>query len=144
LLLHGFPQTLLMWRDVEPLLARESTVVCADLRGYGASSCPPSAADHAPYAKRAMAQDMVTVMGGHDRSRARRSRPPSRPADRLPRACAVERRWPAGDLVHSAGGPLELWRELATEVSGGPVDGGHFFAEEHPHRTAIALTEFFA
>jgi haloacetate dehalogenase len=62
LLLHGFPQTSLMWRDVAPLLAGEFTVVCADLRGYGASSCPRSTADHAPYSKRAMAQDMVTVM----------------------------------------------------------------------------------
>jgi len=77
LLLHGFPQTHLMWRNVAPLLARDFTVVCADLRGYGRSSCPPSTTDHAPYAKRAMAQDFVTVMerlgfprfsvAGHDR-----------------------------------------------------------------------------
>src|SRR5918992_5564062 len=62
LLLHGFPQTHLMWRSVAPLLARNFTVVCADLRGYGRSDCPASAPDHAPYAKRSMAQDMVTVM----------------------------------------------------------------------------------
>jgi haloacetate dehalogenase len=77
LLLHGFPQTHLMWRDVALRLARRFTLVCADLRGYGASSCPPSDADHAPYAKRAMAGDMVRVMAhlgfarfllaGHDR-----------------------------------------------------------------------------
>ncbi len=77
LLLHGFPQTHLMWRAVAPLLARHFTVVCADLRGYGASGCPASTPDHAPYAKRAMARDMVTVMeklgftrfaiAGHDR-----------------------------------------------------------------------------
>jgi haloacetate dehalogenase len=77
LLLHGFPQTHLMWREVAPRLARRFTVVCADLRGYGRSGCPSSAADHAPYAKRAMARDMVTVMArlgfsrfavaGHDR-----------------------------------------------------------------------------
>jgi haloacetate dehalogenase len=77
LLLHGFPQTHLMWRSVAPLLARHFTVVCADLRGYGRSGCPASTADHAPYAKRAMAQDMVIVMeqlgfprfsvAGHDR-----------------------------------------------------------------------------
>lgn len=35
LLLHGFPQTHLMWRDVAPTLARRFTVICADLRGYG-------------------------------------------------------------------------------------------------------------
>ena len=77
LLLHGFPETHLMWRGVAPLLARRFSVVCADLRGYGRSGCPPSAADHAPYAKRAMARDMVAVMqqlgharfavAGHDR-----------------------------------------------------------------------------
>src|SRR5581483_5492287 len=53
------------------------TVVCADLRGYGASGTPPSTPDHAPYAKSAMAADMVAVMdhlgfqrfalAGHDR-----------------------------------------------------------------------------
>jgi haloacetate dehalogenase len=77
LLLHGFPETHLMWREVAPLLAQRFTVVCADLRGYGRSGCPPSAPDHAPYAKRAMARDMVAVMeqlgfarfsvAGHDR-----------------------------------------------------------------------------
>ncbi len=77
LLLHGFPQTHVMWRGVAPLLAREFTVVCADLRGYGQSGCPASSADHAPYSKRAMAQDMVSAMerlgfprfsvAGHDR-----------------------------------------------------------------------------
>jgi haloacetate dehalogenase len=77
LLLHGFPQTHLMWRRVAPRLAPHFSVVCADLRGYGQSGCPASTPDHAPYAKRAMAQDMVTVMerlgfprfavAGHDR-----------------------------------------------------------------------------
>jgi haloacetate dehalogenase len=41
------------------------------------------------------------------------------------------------------GGPLSLWRELASDVTGGPVDGGHFFPEEHPQATATALTAFF-
>ena len=70
LLLHGFPQTQLMWRDVAPRLARDFSVVCADLRGYGRSGCPPSDAEHAPYAKRALARDMVAVMGalGHGAS----------------------------------------------------------------------------
>ncbi len=77
LLLHGFPQTHLMWREVAPRLAETFTVVCADLRGYGRSDCPPSAPDHAPYSKRAMARDLVEVMeqlgfrhfavAGHDR-----------------------------------------------------------------------------
>jgi haloacetate dehalogenase len=77
LLLHGFPETHLMWRGVAPLLAGDFTVVCADLRGYGQSGCPASTPDHAPYAKRAMAGDMIEVMerlghlrfavAGHDR-----------------------------------------------------------------------------
>lgn len=69
LLLHGFPETHLMWRGVAPLLAAEATVVCADLRGYGASGCPASDDRHAPYAKRAMAAELVEVMRalGHDR-----------------------------------------------------------------------------
>jgi haloacetate dehalogenase len=77
MLLHGFPQTHVMWRDVAPLLVQDFTVVCADLRGYGRSGCPASTPDFAPYAKRAMAGDMVTVMerlgfprfavAGHDR-----------------------------------------------------------------------------
>ena len=77
LLLHGFPQTHLMWRQVAALLAQEFSVVCPDLRGYGRSGCPPSTPDHAAYAKRAMGRDMVLVMerlgfsrfavAGHDR-----------------------------------------------------------------------------
>src|SRR5262245_47264375 len=61
LLLHGFPQTHLMWHRVAPALAEEFTVVCADLRGYGASGKAPSQPDHAPYAKGAMALDMVRM-----------------------------------------------------------------------------------
>jgi haloacetate dehalogenase len=77
LLLHGFPQTHLMWREVAPRLAHRFTVICPDLRGYGRSGCPVSRPDHAPYAKRAIAQDLVFVMeklgfetfsvAGHDR-----------------------------------------------------------------------------
>jgi haloacetate dehalogenase len=77
LLLHGFPETHLMWREVAPELARNFTVICADLRGYGRSGCPGSTADHQPYSKRAMAAELVEVMSslgfstfsvaGHDR-----------------------------------------------------------------------------
>ncbi|OPY99422.1 alpha/beta hydrolase [Bradyrhizobium sacchari] len=69
LLLHGFPETHLMWRDIAPILAQEFTVVCADLRGYGQSGTPASTTDHGPYTKRAMAEDMVNLMKrlGHDR-----------------------------------------------------------------------------
>jgi haloacetate dehalogenase len=77
LLLHGFPETHVMWRRIAPALAQRFTVVCADLRGYGASGTPTSTPDHAPYAKDAMAADMVALMerlgferfslAGHDR-----------------------------------------------------------------------------
>lgn len=68
LLLHGYPQTHAMWHKVAPELAREYTVVCPDLRGYGDSSKPKGLPDHANYSKRAMALDMVEVMRalGHD------------------------------------------------------------------------------
>ncbi|MEI8407598.1 MULTISPECIES: alpha/beta fold hydrolase [unclassified Kribbella] len=71
-LLHGFPQTHLMWRDVATDLAADHTVICPDLRGYGASDKPAD-----DYAKRTMAADIVAVarelghstfaLAGHDR-----------------------------------------------------------------------------
>ena len=77
LLLHGHPQTHVMWHLTAPALAQACTVVCPDLRGYGDSAKPPTTPDHEPYSKRAMARDMVEVMAslgfdrfavvGHDR-----------------------------------------------------------------------------
>lgn len=77
LLLHGFPQTHLMWHAVAPALAARFTVVAADLPGYGESFRPAPAADHAPHAKRALAADLLAAMdalgfsrfalAGHDR-----------------------------------------------------------------------------
>src|SRR5208282_1522242 len=77
LLLHGYPQTHAIWHKVAPALAQRYTLVIPDLRGYGASSKPPTDDRHLPYAKRAMALDMVEVMralgfprfalAGHDR-----------------------------------------------------------------------------
>jgi haloacetate dehalogenase len=267
LLLHGFPQTHLMWRGVAPLLARDFSVVCADLRGYGRSGCPSSTPDHAAYAKRAMARDMVAVMehlgfrrfslAGHDRGgrvayrlaldhpehvgrlavldivptgiawdRAdlrfalaywpwsflaqpaplpervlgavpdlvvdaalggwgtpREAFPPEvraayidvlrdpehahalceeyraaagvdrehDRADRLSRGritAPVLALWsalgPVGTWYAAEGGPLELWRTWADEVSGHALDAGHFFPEEVPGPTTEALRGFFA
>jgi haloacetate dehalogenase len=62
LLLHGNPQTHMMWHRLAPVLARRFTVVCPDLRGYGFSGKPDVTPDHAPYAKRAMAADMLGLM----------------------------------------------------------------------------------
>jgi len=69
LLVHGHPRTHVTWDRVATRLARHQTVVCPDLRGYGASSKPPTTSDHEPYSKRAMARDGVSVMQhlGHER-----------------------------------------------------------------------------
>jgi haloacetate dehalogenase len=267
LLLHGFPQTHLMWRGVAPTLARSFTVVCADLRGYGRSGCPASDPDHAPYAKRALARDMAAVMerlgfprfavAGHDRGgrvahrlaldhpdRVERlavldivptveawgradarfalafwpwsllaqpsplperlvaaapeavlddalggwgSAPatfgpevraaylePLRDQDHVRAICEEYRAAATLDRAHDeadrgrgrrvacpvlvlwsgpgalgtwyaeAGGPLGLWRAWADDVTGRPVEAGHFFPEELPDETADALGRFFA
>jgi haloacetate dehalogenase len=77
LLLHGYPQTHLMWHKLAPRLAADFTIVAPDLRGYGDSSKPPAGPDNANYSKRALAQDQVETMAklgferfmvaGHDR-----------------------------------------------------------------------------
>jgi haloacetate dehalogenase len=268
LLLHGFPETSAMWRDIAPILARRCTVVCADLPGYGASGCPPSTDDHRPYSKRAMAGALAAAMtalgferfavAGHDRGgrvayrlaldhpgRVERvavldvvaidaawrraddrmalgfwpwsllaqpaplpeqliggapeavlehalSEAWGTPASTFPDAvraeylaqlrdaehrhaiceeyraaagidrehdredrrdghrigCPLLALWsaagPLGDWYADEGGPLAVWRELADDVRGHGVAGGHFFPEEHPRETADALLEFFA
>ena len=77
LLLHGYPQTQVMWHRIAPALAERFTVVLTDLRGYGDSAKPPGGEHHEAYSKRAMARDQVEVMAafgfdrfavvGHDR-----------------------------------------------------------------------------
>ncbi len=77
LLMHGYPQTHVMWHKLAPALAERFTVVATDLRGYGDSAKPPGGDDHVGYSKRAMAADQVAVMralgferfhvAGHDR-----------------------------------------------------------------------------
>ncbi len=62
LLLHGHPQSHVMWHRVAPALAETFTVVCADLRGYGDSARPGVSPHHAAYSKRTMAQDMADLM----------------------------------------------------------------------------------
>lgn len=77
LLLHGYPQTHLMWRKVAPRLADKFTIVIPDLRGYGDSSKPPAGQDNENYSKRSLALDQIETMAalgferfavaGHDR-----------------------------------------------------------------------------
>jgi haloacetate dehalogenase len=77
LLLHGFPETHLAWREIAPRLALHHRVICPDLRGYGDSDKPPGDAGHDQYSKRTMARDVLSLMTnlglprfnavGHDR-----------------------------------------------------------------------------
>ncbi len=71
LLLHGYPQTHVLWRKLAPRLAQDFTLVIPDLRGYGDSAKPPAGPDQAAYSKRALAQDQVETMAalGHERFR---------------------------------------------------------------------------
>jgi haloacetate dehalogenase len=81
LLLHGHPQTHVIWHKIAEQLASHFTLVAADLRGYGDSEKPEGLPDHSNYSKRTMAQDQVDVMRalghedfflvGHDRGLAR-------------------------------------------------------------------------
>jgi haloacetate dehalogenase len=77
ILIHGFPQTHVMWHKIAPALASRFKVICMDLRGYGWSSAPHADAAHETYSKRAMGEDVLAVMDhfgivqaavvGHDR-----------------------------------------------------------------------------
>jgi haloacetate dehalogenase len=62
LLLHGYPENHLMWRQVAPVLARDHTVVLSDLRGYGDSGKPAQDAAGLVYSKRFMARDQAGLM----------------------------------------------------------------------------------
>ena len=252
LLLHGFPQTNVIWHKIAPELAKRFTVVAPDLRGYGFSSKPADGENHSGYSKRAMALDQVEVMRalgfdrfavvGHDRGgrvawRLAAERPErvtraaildivprpyanvtrefatayfhwffliqpapfpeqlieaapeaflrrflSRPgitpdafaeylrAVREPgtahgwcedyRAGATideqhdtetrERRvtcpllvlWGERSIVGTSYDPLSLWREVATDVRGRALPGGHNLPEELPEQTLSAIVEF--
>jgi haloacetate dehalogenase len=112
LLLHGIPETHLMWHRVAPSLAERFTVVATDLRGFGDSGAPPSTPDHAPYSMREIARDQLEVMNalGHERfsvvGHDRGARCAYRMALDHPRAVtrlAVLDILPTGDVFRSAG-----------------------------------------
>ena len=264
LLLHGYPQTHVMWHRVAPQLASQFRVVIADLPGYGWSDVPETDADHTPFTKRAMAQTMIETMdhlgyrqfalAGHDRggrvayrlaldhpgrvsrlavldilptydyweridrlfalriyhwmflaqpyplperliqanpdeyfghtlrSWAKVGTDPFDPRAlehyltafrdplRIHAACEDYRAgaradfdhdkadvesghkiaapvlvlWGGNGIAASATTPLDTWRKRATEVSGGPIDSGHFPCEEDPNATAAALLTFLS
>jgi haloacetate dehalogenase len=90
-----------MWHAVAPALAARFTVVCPDLPGYGQSHKPPATPDHAPYAKRAMAADLVALMDAlgfhgpftvvsHDRGARVAHRMALDHPDRVARLCVMD------------------------------------------------------
>ena len=100
LLLHGYPQTHVMWRKVATALAENFTVVIPDLRGYGDSSKPPAGDNFINYSKRALAQDQVETMAalglerfavaGHDRGARVTHRLLRDHGDRISRAVTLD------------------------------------------------------
>ncbi len=128
LLLHGHPQTHVMWHRLAPLLAARYTLVMPDLRGYGQSSKPPSADDHAAYSKRAMALDGVRLMArygferfavvGHDRGGRVAYRMALDHPDRVSRLAVL-------DILPTA----ETWRRLDRKLG---LDYWHWFFLAQP------------
>ena len=100
LLLHGYPQTHVIWHKIAHRLAERFTVVATDLRGYGDSAKPPGLPDHSNYSKREMAQDQVAVMqalgfdrfflAGHDRGGRVAHRLTLDHPDRVPRLAVLD------------------------------------------------------
>ena len=262
-LLHGYPQTHVMWHRIAPKLAEHFKLILCDLRGYGASSVPETDAEHFSYSKRAMAQDVVDIAGAlgfdrflvcsHDRGarvgyrlaldhpgrieklvmldivptyemwhrltrdlamkifhwmflaqpapwpeeiigrapaewldhklalwggtddltpfapealahyRAFFSEPArihatcedyragatyDLDADRKDRengrriACATSVFWGEKGIPSKTTGPLEIWQDWCENVTGGPIDSGHFLPEENPDETVRAILDF--
>jgi haloacetate dehalogenase len=100
LLLHGFPQTHVMWHRVAQRLQQDFYLVMPDLRGYGDSGKPAGLSDHSSYCKRTMAQDMVEVMDqlgiaqfglcGHDRGGRVAHRLAVDHSDRVSKLCVID------------------------------------------------------
>ena len=100
LLLHGYPQTHVMWSSVAPDLARDHTLVVPDLRGYGDSGKPADGEGHAGHSFRAMAADVAALMRelgheryavvGHDRGARVTHRLALDHADRVTRAAVLD------------------------------------------------------
>ena len=110
LLLHGNPETHMMWHKIAPRLATEFRVFAADLRGYGDSSKPEGGEDHSNYSKRAMASDQIELMRhfgfekfavvGHDRGGRVGHRMALDYPDRITKLAVLDI-VPTYDLLHS-------------------------------------------
>ncbi|MFF3332773.1 alpha/beta fold hydrolase [Streptomyces sp. NPDC002888] len=117
LLLHGYPQTHVMWHRIAPALAERFTLVIPDLRGFGDSSKPAGDEAHATYSKRALASDQVRVMEqlgfdrfqvvGHDRGARVTHRMCLDHADRVEKAVVI-------DIVPTAAVYAMADRDMAT------------------------------
>jgi haloacetate dehalogenase len=143
LLVHGYPQTHVMWRKVAPRLAEEFTVVVPDLRGYGDSSKPPAGPDFVNYSKRALALDQVEMMqalgferfavAGHDRGARVTHRLLRDHGDRITRAALL-------DIVPT----LYRFETIDQKAATGSF---HWFfliqPSPFPERMIAAETEFF-
>ncbi len=115
-LLHGFPQTNVIWHRVAPELARHFSLVMPDLRGYGNSAAPPSDPEHQCYSKREMAKDIIALadhfgierfaLAGHDRGGRVGYRLVLDHPDRVTKYCAI-------DIVPT----LDVWEEMDTAAT---------------------------
>lgn len=100
LLLHGFPQSHVMWHRMAQRLSPHFFLVMPDLRGYGDSSKPSGLPDHSNYSKRTMANDMAAVMDalgvgdfflcGHDRGGRVAHRLALDHAERVKKLCVID------------------------------------------------------
>ena len=127
LVLHGYPQTHLMWHAAAPLLAERFTVVAADLSGYGDSFRPAPARDHAPHSKRALARDQVEAMAalGHERfavaGHDRGGRVAYRMALDHPDRVSALRCWTSCPRRRSGAGRTLAWRSCTGTGASSPI-----------------------
>ena len=152
-LLHGHPRTHTTWHRVAPQLACALYVVCSDLRGYGQSTLPADAPEHAQSSKRAMAGDVVALMRHLDgmcedyRAGLRIDREHER-ADRAAGrqvACPTLLLAATEDDIDIHGDPQAIRRPwVAGELRSAPIHSGHHQAEQAPDQLRQALLEFLA
>ena len=116
ILLHGFPQTSVIWHRVAPELARHFSLVMPDLRGYGGSSAPPGDPEHRQYSKREMAKDIIALadqlgigrfaLAGHDRGGRVGYRLVLDHPGRVTKFCAI-------DIIPT----LDVWQDMDTAAA---------------------------
>lgn len=158
-LLHGFPQTHLMWRHVATDLAADHAVICPDLRGYGASD-KPAERDADTYSKRTMAADIVTLasnlghrrftLAGHDRGAlvAWAQNPQAIPRTYARSTSSLARSGPGHRRAAGLGSGARLRRRSAMAhlepESGTPhhVSGATSWPKRHPPRSSRHCAPF--